>query len=172
MLISFSTTNSCASSVLLIYFSRRSISLSPLTCFNQDCVPSDCRHAKLLQLCPTLCDPVDRNPPGSSVHGILQVRIPERVAMPSSRGTSWPRDRTLCSYVSCIGRWVLYHGYHLGSPKSDYSAVIVASSVTTILGLTSSSHAPLVSCEFSSLFQFYFGRSSLSRRSLRKDTLG
>ena len=93
MLISFSTTNSCASNVLLIYFSRSSISWSPLTCFNQDCVPSlsDCTHAKLLQLCPTLCDPVDCNPPGSSVHGILQARIPEQVAMPSSRGTSWPR---------------------------------------------------------------------------------
>ena len=40
--------------------------------------------AKLLQLCPTLCDPMDHSPPGSSVHGILQARILEWVAMPSS----------------------------------------------------------------------------------------
>jgi len=43
------------------------------------------------------------NPPGSSVHGILQAKILERVAIPSSRGSFRPRDQT------CIGRWVLYH---------------------------------------------------------------
>ena len=37
---------------------------------------------------PTLWDPTDWNPPSSSVHGILQARILERVAMPSSRGSS------------------------------------------------------------------------------------
>ena len=47
---------------------------------------------------------------GSSVHRILQARILEWIAMPSSRGSSWPRDRTC---VSCIGRWVLYHWRHL-----------------------------------------------------------
>ena len=41
--------------------------------------------AKLLQSCPTLCDPIDGSPPGSSVPGILQARILEWVAMPSSR---------------------------------------------------------------------------------------
>ena len=45
-------------------------------------------HAKSLQLCPTLCGPVDRNPQGSSVHAILQARILEWVAMPSSKGYS------------------------------------------------------------------------------------
>ena len=52
-------------------------------------------HAKLLQLCPTLCDPVDCSLPGSAVHGIFQARILERVAMPFSRGSSPPKDRTL-----------------------------------------------------------------------------
>ena len=61
------------------------------------------------QLCLTLCDPVDCSPPGSSVHGILQARILEWVAMPSSRGSSKPRDQTQISYVSCIGGQVLYH---------------------------------------------------------------
>ena len=77
---------------------------------------SVCLLAKSFQSCPTLCDPMDCNPPGSSVHGILQLRILEWVAMPSSRGSFWPRDRTHISYISCIGRWVLYHSHHLGSP--------------------------------------------------------
>ena len=51
------------------------------------------------QLYLTLCDPMDCSPPGSSVHGILQARILECVAIPFTRGSSWPRDWTL---VSCI----------------------------------------------------------------------
>ena len=46
----------------------------------------------LTQSYPTLCNPMDCSPPGSSVHGILQARILEWVAMPSSRGSSQPRD--------------------------------------------------------------------------------
>ena len=42
------------------------------------------------QPCPTLCDPMDCSPPGSSVHGILKARILEWVAVPSSRGSSRP----------------------------------------------------------------------------------
>ena len=48
----------------------------------------------LTQLCLTLCDPMDCSPPGSSAHGILQARIREWVARPSSRGSSQPRDQT------------------------------------------------------------------------------
>ena len=70
---------------------------------------TSCVHAMLIQLCPTLCDPMDGSPPVSSVHGILQARILEWIAMPSSGGSSWPRDWTWVSYVSCIGRQVLYH---------------------------------------------------------------
>ena len=44
--------------------------------------------AKLLQLCPTLCDPMQYYPPGSSVHGTPQARILEWIAMLSSRGSS------------------------------------------------------------------------------------
>ena len=51
-------------------------------------------HAKSLQSCPILCDPTDCSPLGSSVHGILQARVLEWVTMPSSRGSSLPRDRT------------------------------------------------------------------------------
>ena len=66
-------------------------------------------HAKLLQLSLTLCDPKDCGPLGSSVHGILQARILEWVAMPSSRESSQFRDQTCISFVSWIGRQVLYH---------------------------------------------------------------
>ena len=57
-------------------------------------------RAKSLQSYPTL-RPVDCNLPGSSVHGILQVRILEWVVMPSSRGSSQPRDQTHV-FGSCI----------------------------------------------------------------------
>ena len=46
------------------------------------------------QWCPTLCDPTDYTPWGSSVHGVLQARVLEWVAMPSSRGFFQPRDQT------------------------------------------------------------------------------
>ena len=69
----------------------------------------------LLQLCPTLCDPTNCSPPGSSVHEILQARILEWVATASSRGSSQPRDQIHVSYVSCLCTWVLYHENHLGS---------------------------------------------------------
>ena len=42
------------------------------------------------------------------IYGILQARILEWIVMPSSRGSSQPRDPTHVCYVSCIGRWVLY----------------------------------------------------------------
>ena len=45
------------------------------------------------QSCPTVCDPMDCSPPGSSVHGILQARILEWVAIPFSRGSSQLRDQ-------------------------------------------------------------------------------
>ena len=63
-----------------------SLSLRP------ECLLSGLCCAKSLQLCPTFCNPMDCSPPGSSVHGILQARILEWVAVPSSRGSSWPRN--------------------------------------------------------------------------------
>ena len=66
--------------------------------------PCACLHAESLQSCLTLCDPMDYSPPGSSTHGILQARILEWVAIPSSGGASLPRDWTYVSSTSCIGR--------------------------------------------------------------------
>ena len=62
-------------------------------------LPAAAAAAKSLQSCPTLCDPVDNSPPGSPVHGILQARILEWVAVPFSRGSSQSRVPT---QVSCI----------------------------------------------------------------------
>ena len=60
-------------------------------------------HVKGAQSCLTPCDPMDCSPPGSSVRGILKVRILKRVAILFSRASSWPRDWTP---VSCItGRY-------------------------------------------------------------------
>ena len=64
--------------------------------------------AQSLQLWPTLRDPMDCSPPGSSVHGILLARILEWVAMPSSRGLNL---HLLC-LLHC--RWILYPLRHLG----------------------------------------------------------
>ena len=55
---------------------------------------------KSLQSCSTLCNPMNCSPPGSCVHGVLQAEILEWVAMPSSRGSSWPRDWTWCISVT------------------------------------------------------------------------
>ena len=77
---------------------------------------SACACANSLQFCLALCSTMDCSPLGSSILGILQAIILEWVALPSSRGSSWLRDQTCVSDVSCIGRWVLYHYSHLGSP--------------------------------------------------------
>ena len=72
------------------------------------------------QLCPTLCNPMDCSPPGSSVHGISQARIQEWVAIPSSRRSSRPRDQTCVSYFSLhLLQWQAgsLPLSHLGSPK-------------------------------------------------------
>ena len=77
--------------------------------------------ARLLQSCLTLCDPKDCSPPGSSLHGVLQARILEWVAMPFSRESSPPRDRT---HISWIGRWILYHWATMRSPIVQRSPIL------------------------------------------------
>ena len=57
-------------------------------------------ESEVTQSCPTLCDPVDCSPPGSSVRGILQARILAWVAISFSRGSSRPRDRTRVSQIA------------------------------------------------------------------------
>ena len=64
----------------------------------------ECAHS-----CLTLCNLTDYSPLGSSVRGIFQATIMEWVALSSSRGSSQPRDWTHISFISCTGRWILYH---------------------------------------------------------------
>ena len=84
------------------------------------------RCAQSLQLCLTLCDPVDCSPPGSSVCGILQARILEWVAMPSSKESSWFRDRTHISCRSCIAGG-FFTSEPLGKPNMCYICYLLVS---------------------------------------------
>ena len=84
-----------------------------------------CVPANLLQACLTLCHPMDYSLPGSSVHGILQARILEWIAMSPSRESSRPRDRACVSYVSCTGKRVFYQQYHLGSPLFQCTILLI-----------------------------------------------
>ena len=81
----------------------------------------------------TLCDPMDCSPSGSSLYGILQVRMLEWVAIPFSRGSCWPRDGTL---VSCIaGRFFTIWGtrkaqkYSEGGTKYTLSPLLLNTQV-------------------------------------------
>ena len=81
-----------------------------------------CRKVKVLgtHSCLTLCNPMDRSPPGSSVHGMLQARTLECVAISSSKGSSQPRDQTQVSSTAgrCFTIWAfLYHLSHLGRER-------------------------------------------------------
>ena len=75
------------------------VSASGLKTFLDICVCA-CVCVLVTQLCPTLWDPMDCSPPDSSVHGILQVRILEWVAILFSRGSSQPRDWTGGSFIA------------------------------------------------------------------------
>ena len=68
---------------LLVYRNARDF------CALNLCLESE---SEVAQLCLTLCDPMDCNPPGSSVHGIFQARVLEWIAISFSRGSSQPRD--------------------------------------------------------------------------------
>ena len=81
--------------------------------------------AKSLQSCPTLFDPMDYNPPGSSVHRILQTRILEWLAIPFSRGSSQPRDWSFVFCASCIGRAESLPLSYLGSLIFFFSSLFL-----------------------------------------------
>ena len=85
-------------------------------------------EVKLAQSCPTLCDPMDCSPPGSSVHGVLQARTLEWAAIPISRGSSPPRGQaqgscmaggffTACPYCPHIR----HPAPHSPSPAAGFS---------------------------------------------------
>ena len=91
--------------------------------------------AKLLQLCLTLCYPMDCSPPGFSVHGILQARTLEWVAISSPRGSSQTRDQTLVTYVSCMaGRFCITSAIKEGSPNISVLLSIFPASLAPVVG--------------------------------------
>ena len=106
------------------YVYSHKCSLFPEALNNQE---TDEVQVKVLvtQLCPTLYNPVDCSSPGFSVHGILQARILEWVAISFSRGSSQPRDRT---QISCIAgrfftRWATREAQgsrHSSNPLSSF----------------------------------------------------
>ena len=87
-----------------------SLSLIPWEALNHELLHSEAScHALVAQLCPTLCDLVDCSPPGSSVHGILQVRILEWVAIPFIQGI-FPTQGANWGFRHC--RRILCHLSH------------------------------------------------------------
>ena len=82
-----------------------------------------CTHAKSLQSCLTLCNPMDCSLRGSSVLGFSRQGKCMWVAMPSSRLSSQPRDRTHVSYVCCNGRQGLYQQHHMGTYLNILKAI-------------------------------------------------
>ena len=94
-----------------------------------------CLHMLSLQSCPSLYDPTDCSPPGSSVHGILQARILESLVMPSSKWSSQTRNQTCVSQIFCVAAgfftaelqgkppWSPSHIHFPGKPKSHIAGV-------------------------------------------------
>ena len=105
----FSTFRYCLfAKIFLLKYSWFIIIIAKPFSFTHTCVHAYV-HAQSLQSYPTLCGPMNCDPPVSSVHGILQARILELVAMPYSRGSSWPKDQICISYIAQIGRQFLYY---------------------------------------------------------------
>ena len=120
------------------------VSKQPLTQIRPVCA---CVYVKLFQSCLTLCNPMDCSPLGSSVHGILQERILEWVAIPCSKGSSQPRYGTQVSYASLIGRRVLYFEHHLGIPDPTLLEAIQCTPgvlLTRVQGIIRTSASPLL----------------------------
>ena len=83
------------------------------------CVYACCVLRLVAQSCPTLCDPMDCSPLGSLSVGILQARLLEWIAMPSSRGSFQPRDQT---QVTCIAG-IFFTDWAQGSPPGKPKCV-------------------------------------------------
>ena len=98
-----------------LVLTRTRLSLLKCALWISICFVCVCVCVLVAQSCPTLCDPMEYSPPGSSVHGILQPRTLEWVAISFSRGSSQPRDWT---QVLLHCRQTLYHLSHKGSLSS------------------------------------------------------
>ena len=81
-------------------------------------LPTCCCSCLVTKSCPTLCDPMDCSPPGSSVHGIFQTRILEWVVISFSRGSSWSGNWTS---IFCMGG-----GFFTGEPPGKPTPIFLA----------------------------------------------
>ena len=104
-----------------------------------------CVCVLVAQLCPTLCDPMDCSPPGFFVHGILQARILEWVAISFSRGSSWPRDQTQVScfagrFFTIWANWVVQYKWIF---QINYSLAFEAPTCLIITNIKRSFHKNL-----------------------------
>ena len=107
---------------------------------------SACVHTKLLQACLTLCDPVDRSPSGSSVHGDSPGKNTGKgwVSMPSSRGSSPVRNRIHASL--CLLHWQV-GSLPLVPPGSPQNTGVISCSLLQAIFLTQGSNLNLLHCK-------------------------
>ena len=123
----------------------------------------------------SICDCMDYGPPGSSVHGILQERRLEWIAISSPRGSSWPRDQ---AHVSCIGRAILYHWsiweapLHLHVPPLTFLAPLTGSLLKNKLRefQTQVWGSSGVNLAYTSLLSLFSNRTSMCFRALIFET--
>ena len=124
---------------------------SSLSCLQNKDVPKSSRHIVSMLShfsCVQLCD---YSPPGSSAHGILQARILEWVAMPSFRGSSWPRDWTCIFCNSCIVRRILYCWATREAPRcirSSQNIKIILNSTITLEWTNSTHYSVIWNCQY------------------------
>ena len=111
--------------------------------YQEQCLKCVCICVCLVtQSCPTLCDPVEKGLPSSSVHGILQTRILEWVAISFSRGSSRPKNRNDVSF--CLLHWQVdsLPLCHLGTPlKQNISSLSRVFYLMLVTLLTSVCHS-------------------------------
>ena len=135
--VSFPNSSICPNNIHTLLFPDSSITDNTdfLSCFiiiilllhHPDTVL--CERAKSLQLCPTLCYPMDCSPPGSSVHRNFPGKSTGVGCHALLQGIFPTQGSNLRFYVSCFGRRVLYHQRHLGS-QSFHTPVILIYAMT------------------------------------------
>ena len=105
-------------------------------CWRRRLTPHLSKWSEVTQSCPTLCNPMDYSLPGSSVHGILQARVLEWVAISFSRGSSQPRDWTWVSHI--VGRrftvWATRDMFIMPCNIPFFSKIIHDCETNTFLG--------------------------------------
>ena len=97
------------------------------------------KSSQVTQSCPTLCDPMDCSPPGSSVHGIFQARVLEWVAISFSRRSSRPRNRTQVSQT-------VSNASLSEPPRKSWCLIMVSLNLVMSLSLVTAAAKSLHSC--------------------------